>query len=148
MMRARRGFTLWEMTIVLALVALGTALVVPNWIDFEGSPAPVPGESVVALLRDARRVAIEGKQTVAVRIDPATKHFRVDTTGVSGTGALIDGSLEVGAYESLDTDLQRLQFVFLPSGAAMGDSVLVRGTDGPFLLTVDPWSGVVVLNAR
>jgi prepilin-type N-terminal cleavage/methylation domain-containing protein len=148
MMRARRGFTLWEMTIVLALVALGTALVVPNWIDFDASPIPVPGESVVALLRDARRVAIEGKQTVAVRIDPSTRYFRVDTTGVSGTGALVEGELQVGAYEALETDLPRVQFVFLPSGAALGDSVLVRGSDGPFLLTVDPWSGQVVLNAR
>src|SRR5262249_54885580 len=102
-MRARAGFTLWEMAIVLALVALTAALVVPSWVDFGENTSATPGQPLVALLRDARKVAIDQSQTVSVRVDPTTLLYRVDTTGTNGTGLLIDGTLEMGTYETLET---------------------------------------------
>lgn len=148
MMRARRGFTLWELTIVLALVALGTALVIPNWVNLDDPPAPVPGETLLALLRDARRFAIEQRQTVAVRIDPTTRYYRIDTTGVNGTGALLEGEIQLGAYETLETDRPRLQYIFQPTGAALGDTVVVRGSEGQVMIALDAWSGTTVAYAR
>jgi len=146
-MRPRRGFTLWEMAVVLALTALTAAVVIPNWSDFGTAPPALPGDAVVALLRDARRHAIDSSQTVSVRIDPSSLYFRVDTTGANGTGVLADGTLGVGTYETLITDLPRLQYVFRPTGAAMGDTVLVRG-DISVMIAVDAWSGETVRYAR
>ena len=148
MRRARRGFTLWEISIVLALVALSAVLVIPAWTDLGDTPPPLPGDAVVALLRDARKVAIERSMTVAVRIDPASNYYRVDTTGVSGTGVLADGTLALGAYETLVTDLYRLQYIFRPTGAGLGDSVVVRGNELTVLLALDPWSGQTQMYAR
>jgi prepilin-type N-terminal cleavage/methylation domain-containing protein len=147
-MSGRRAFTLWEMTIVLALVALGTALVVPNWIDFGQGERETPGGAFAALLRDARRVAIQQSQTVAVRIDPSSMYYRIDTTGTAGTGLLVDGTLPMGTYESLETELPRLQYVFRPTGAALGDTVLLRGAEFTAMVAIDPWSGQAVFHAR
>jgi prepilin-type N-terminal cleavage/methylation domain-containing protein len=146
-MRARRGFTLWEMAIVLALTALATAMVLPNWTDFGATPPALPGDAVVTLLRDARRVAIEQMQTVSVRIDPSSLYFRVDTTGASGTGMFADGTLQMSSYESLETNLPRLQYVFRPTGAAIGDSVTIRG-DMSVMVAVDSWNGEALRYAR
>jgi hypothetical protein len=42
----------------------------------------------------------------------------------------------------LVTDLPRLQYVFRPTGAAFGDTVIVRGGSLPLTIRIDPWSGV------
>ena len=147
-MRLRRGFTLLEMAIILAVMAVSAALVIPAYTDLGLTPPVLPGNALVVLLRDARRLAIEQSLTVAVRVDPATNYFRVDTTGVYGTGMFVDGTLEIGAYESLRTDLPRLQYVFRPSGAALGDTVTVQGNSISAVLAVDAWSGEAVMYAR
>ena len=146
-MRARRGFTLWEMTIVFALVAISVAIVIPSWTEDAPPPPPLPGDALVTLLRDARRVAMERSQTVAVRIDPASGYYQVDTTGAMGTGFLVDGTLSIGSSEALVTDRPRLQYLFRPSGAALADTVLVRG-EYSVLVAVDAWSGQAVRYAR
>jgi prepilin-type N-terminal cleavage/methylation domain-containing protein len=147
-MMRRSGFTLWEMTIVLALVALTATLVVPYWVDFGDNPSPTPGDPVIALLRDSRKLAIDNAQTVSVRLDPSTHYYRVDTTGAAGTGLYAEGKLEMGAYETLETDLKRLRYFFRPTGAALGDTVAVRGGEYAIMLAVDPWSGYPVVHAR
>ena len=146
-MRARRGFTLWEMTIVLALVAISAAIVIPAWTDLGMTPSAQPGEVIVSLLRNTRKHAIENSQTVALRIDPTTGYYRVDTTGANGTGMFVDGQIEMSAYESLETDATRLQFIFRPTGAAMGDTVRVRG-EQTVMVGVDSWSGHALVYAR
>ena len=147
-MKSRRGFTLWEMTIVLALVALTSALVIPNWVDFGDNPAATPGDAVVRLLNDARKLAIDQSQSVSVRIDPSSLYYRVDTTGARGTGLYADGTLEMSTYETLDTDLKRLTFFFRPTGAALGDTVAVHGGEYAVTLAVDSWSGYPLVYAR
>lgn len=149
MMRARRGFTLWEMSIVLGITALVAAVVIPAFgLKFGTDPVAQAGDVIVPLLRDARRTAIDWNQTVTVRVDPASGLYEVDTTGASGTGMYVTGQLELNAWESIQTDLQRLQYVFRPTGAAFGDSVIVRGTGAAALVVVDPWSGVPYVYAR
>jgi prepilin-type N-terminal cleavage/methylation domain-containing protein len=147
-MRARRGFTLLEMAIVLALMAISAALVIPAYTDLGTIPRVLPGNALLTLLRDARRLAIEQSLTVAVRVDPATNYYRVDTTGAFGSGMMVDGTLEIGAYESLRTDLSRLQYTFRPSGSALGDTVTVQGNSITAVLAIDPWSGQAGLYAR
>lgn len=146
--RSRRGFTLWEMAVVMAIIAVSAVVVVPRmWLSFgEDRPAQT-GEALLSLLRDARRVAIERNQVVYVNLDPASQRFRVDTSGIAGTGMLAEGMLETGGWETLVTTLPRLRYVFRPTGAALGDSVRVRGNES-VLVTVDPWSGEAMVHAR
>ncbi|HKS06008.1 MAG TPA: prepilin-type N-terminal cleavage/methylation domain-containing protein [Gemmatimonadaceae bacterium] len=148
MMRARRGFTLWEMSIVLAISAVAALLVIPAWSNLGENQPPEAGNMITSLLRDARRVAIANRQTVVVRVDPVSGMFRVDTAGAAGTGLYSDGTLTVNAWESLETDLARLTFVFRPTGAAWGDSVLVRGAEQTIVVSLNPWTGEPVTYAQ
>jgi prepilin-type N-terminal cleavage/methylation domain-containing protein len=150
MMRARRGFTLWEMSIVLAITALVAAVVIPAMVgpQFGNDPVPQVGDQIVGLLRDARRAAIDYDQTITVRVDPTSGFYQVDTTGAYGTGVYSQGQLDLSAYESLVTDLPRLVYVFRPTGAAFGDSVGVRGANGAATVFVDPWSGMPYADPR
>lgn len=147
-LRARTGFTLWEMAIVLAVMAVSAVIVIPRITDLGAVPPAMPGDAVMSALRDARRAAIERGVTVTLRIDPANGLYRADTTGIAGTGMLAEGALDVSMWETLVTDEPRLMWVFRPSGAAFGDTVRVRGNAGVVLVSVDPWSGVPIADAR
>lgn len=148
MPRARGGFTLWEMAIVLAVMSVAAILVAPAITRLGEAPPPRTGDVFLALLRDARKAAIERNAIVTLLLDPVSGHFRADSVGAGGAGLLAEGTLALGATETMETTLPRLRFVFRPTGAALGDSVLVRGIGETFLITVDPWSGVARTDAR
>lgn len=148
MNRTRRGFTLLEMAIVLAIMAVSALLVAPALARMgEGKP-PGAGEDVVKLLNDARKIAIERNETVTLRLDPTSGRYRADTVGVGGSGELGEGAMTLGAQETLITDLPRLTYVFHPTGATFADTVLVRGAGSSALVSVDPWNGVAHASAR
>ena len=146
--RARGGFTLFEMSIVLAVMAVCAVLVAPALTRLGERPPAKTADAVLAVLRDARKAAIDRSATVVLRIDPVSGRFRADTTGVGGTGLLAEGALTLGATETLETTLPRLRYIFRPTGAAFADSVLVRGFGEAVLVSVDPWSGVARTDAR
>jgi prepilin-type N-terminal cleavage/methylation domain-containing protein len=146
--RNRRGFTLLEMGIVLAIMAVSALLVAPALARMgEGKP-PAVGDDVVKLLGDARKIAIERNETVTLRLDPVSGRYRADTVGIAGAGELGEGAMSLGAQETLVTDQPRLVFVFHPTGSAFADSVLVRGAGAAALVYVDPWNGVAHTYAR
>lgn len=146
--RPRRGFTLLEMGIVLAIMAVSAMLVAPALSRMGQGKPPGAGEDVMRLLSDARKIAIERNETVTLRLDPTTGRYRADTVGVAGSGELGEGTLALGAQETLVTDLPRLVYVFHPTGSAFADTVLVRGTGATTLVSVDPWNGVAYAIAR
>jgi prepilin-type N-terminal cleavage/methylation domain-containing protein len=143
MSRARRAFTLLELSIVLAILGIAAIVVVPQFVGarFGNDPAPVAGDLVMGLMRSARTAAIQYGQTVTVHLDPTSGMYEVDTTGAYGTGIYLASTLEMSAWESISTDQPRLKFVFRPNGAAYGDSVLVHGQSGSAMVMPDPWSG-------
>ena len=147
-MRTRSGFTLWEISLVFAVLVITLVLAAPALVDFGTSKAETEADGLLALLRDARRQAVHQSALVAVRVDPTSGQYRVDTTGVNGMGTLYTGRLELGGATVLVTDLARLQFLFQPTGASFSDSVGVRGPAGTVMVTVDPWSGVAHADAR
>ncbi len=146
--RARRGFTLWEMTMVFAVMAITALIVVPQWLRLGAAESRGAADAMLALLRDARRLAIVANQVVALRMDPESGAYRIDTTGVNGSGEFASGQLNLGALEALESVQPRLQFVFRPTGATFGDTLIVRGADGAVLIAVDPWSGEAAAHAR
>jgi prepilin-type N-terminal cleavage/methylation domain-containing protein len=147
-MHARRGFTLLEMGIVLAIMAVSAMLVVPALSRMGQGKPPGVGEDVVKLLGDARKVAIERNETVTLRLDPTSGRYRADTVGVAGSGELGEGTMVFGAQETLVTDLPRLVFVFSPTGSTVADTVLVRGAGASALVSVDRWNGVAYAAPR
>jgi len=142
MRRGRRGFTLWELSMVLLVMAVAATLAAPAFARF-GAEQPSRGaDQLVGLLRDARKVAFDHNATVTVRIDPKTLKFQVDTATPIGGGKFAEGVLDLGMTERLDTSLLRLTYVFQSSGAAFADSVVVRGGNVPLVVKVDSWNGL------
>ena len=141
-MHTRRGFTLLEMSITLAVMAVASILVVPALVDLGRTPPHQTAEGLLSLLKASRTLAIDSNTTVTVLLDPVSGKYRVDSTGVFGSGPVTEGQLEVGAVEMMVTELTRLQYTFRPTGAGFGDTVRVRGIDSAVVITVDPWSGV------
>lgn len=142
MMRARRGYTLWELTMVLLVLAIAATLAVPAFSDFGRDPQPTGADAMLGLLKDARKAAIDFNANVTLRLDPMTLRYEADTSSVGGYGVLATGTLDLGLSRTLVTDLPRLQYVFRPTGAAFGDTVVVRGGPLPLTIRLDPWSGV------
>ncbi len=147
-MRWRRGFTLWETALVLAVLAVTLVLAAPAMVDFGAIRAQTDAEPVLALLRDARHEAIATGTVATLRLDPATGRWRVDTTGVAGMATLASGAIDLGGSTTLVTDADRLQFIFQPTGASFADSVGVRGQNGTVMVLVDPWTGVPRAESR
>jgi prepilin-type N-terminal cleavage/methylation domain-containing protein len=152
MTRARRtirpGFTLWELTMVLLVLAIAGTLAVPAFARF-GTEQPTQGaDGILGLLRDARKASLDYDATVTLRLDPKTLKYQADTATASGAGTLATGVLDMGMTETLESDHDRLLYIFRPTGAAFADTVVVHGGTVPLVVRVDPWSGVARADSR
>ena len=148
MMRARRGFTLWELTMVLLIMSIAATLAAPAFARLGADKPAGAADAMIGLLHDARKAAITFNATTTLRLDPKTLKYELDTSGVNGFGPLATGTLDLGPTQSLLTDQLRLQYVFRPTGAAFADTVVVRGGEVPLVVRVDPWSGVARADSR
>jgi prepilin-type N-terminal cleavage/methylation domain-containing protein len=147
-MRCRRGYTLLEMSITLAVLAIASALVVPALVNFGETPARRTAGELLGVLAASRKLAIDSNVAVVLVLDPSTGRYRADSTGPFGSGPVTEGSFATDAMELFVTDQARLVWRFRSTGAASGDTVLVRGTNESLLVVVDPWNGVAWTDAR
>jgi prepilin-type N-terminal cleavage/methylation domain-containing protein len=144
----RRGFTLWELTMVLLVMAIAATLSAPAFGRL-GTEQPSKGaDRILGLLHDARKAAFDFNATVTLRLDPKTRKYQLDTATWRGKGTLAAGILDVGTTETLVSDLPRLVYVFRPSGAAYADTLVVHGGETPLVVRVDPWTGVARADAK
>jgi prepilin-type N-terminal cleavage/methylation domain-containing protein len=146
--RARAGFTLWELTMVLLVMAIAGLLAAPAFARFGTEQPPGGADAMIGLLHDARKAAIDYDATVTLRLDPKTLKYQADTSGVTGFGTLAAGYLDLGLAQTLVSDQPRLQYVFRPTGAAFADTVVVRGGPVALIVRVDPWNGVARADSR
>ncbi|MEP6493510.1 MAG: prepilin-type N-terminal cleavage/methylation domain-containing protein [bacterium] len=138
----RSGFTLWELTMVLLVMAIAATLAAPAFVRFGNDQPSGAADLMIGLLHDARKASLDYNATVTLRLDPKTLNYQVDTSGVNGFGRLAGGKLDLGLTQTLATDQVRLQYIFRPTGATFADTVVVHGGDRPLIVRVDPWSGV------
>jgi prepilin-type N-terminal cleavage/methylation domain-containing protein len=140
--RARHGFTLWELTMVLLVMSIAATLAAPAFARLGSERPATAADAMLGLLHDARKASIDYNATITLRLDPKSLKYEVDTSGAGGAGVLASGTLDLGLTQTLETDQPRLQYVFRPTGAAFSDTVVVRGGPRPLVVRVDPWSGV------
>jgi prepilin-type N-terminal cleavage/methylation domain-containing protein len=155
--RARRGFTLLEVAVVLAITVIGSLLVLPRWnrpvaVDVAGADAllddDTPGTLLARALVTARGHAIAWRQVVTVRLDVPNRTMRADTSGAAGSGVWYEGPLPLAAGESLEPGDLLTSVTFHPSGAAFGPSLRVRHGEGWVAVDLDALSGDVSRRAR
>ncbi len=143
MIRSHRGFTLMEMIICMAIMAIASSLVVPALVDLGRTPQQRrTADALLSVLNASRKIAIAHNVTVTVVLDPKSGDYRVDSTGYFGAGMVIQSQIDLLGMETMSTDAPRLNYTFHPTGAAMGDTVRIRGMDSSVVVQVDPWSGV------
>ena len=152
--RLRRGFTLLETAIVLAITVIGGLLVLPQWNAARSVPAgatasagssEAPGESLVGALLEARERAILRRQVVTVRLNRELALVRMDTTGGNGTGLWVEQPLLLGDGATLETREPITLVEFHPSGSAISDALPIRSRAGWSAIIVDAWTGEVRL---
>lgn len=133
---------------VLLVMSIAATLAVPAFARFGADQPRGPADAMIGLLRDSRTVALDYDATATLRLDPRTLRYRLDTSGVNGSGTFTEGRLDLGIAQTLATDKPRLQYVFLPTGAAFADTAIVRGGNVPWIVRVDAWSGVARADSR
>jgi prepilin-type N-terminal cleavage/methylation domain-containing protein len=138
----RRGFTLWELTMVLLVMSIAATLAVPAFARLGSERPATAADAMLGLLHDARKASIDYNATTTLRLDPKTLKYQVDTAGVDGFGELAAGTLDLGMSQTLESTQPRLQYIFRPTGATFADTVVVRGGPRQLTIRVDPWSGV------
>ena len=131
-----------EMTIVMAIMAIASGLVVPALVDFGRTPQRRTADALLSLLNATRRLAIDSSVTATLVLDPKSGDYRIDSTGFSGAGLVLQSQIDLLGMDAMVTELPRLTFTFQRTGAAIGDTVRIRGADSSVVVSIDPWSGV------
>ena len=138
------GFTLLELLVVLAVIAVTLALVVPELGSSERTLYSAEVRSAAALLKQARRLAIvRGVETAAVlessaagaaqgasAAGPAALHWRGDALRLAYQDV----------REETWTEVERIELLFRPQGSS-GGTVHFLGQGFHGRIHVDPISG-------
>ena len=144
-MSARRGFSLIEVIIVLALLGLTTGLAVPALLSVLQSDGR--HESVRAaheLLETGRSLALERGTRVEIVVDSATGRYWMSAHDDSAH-AVTSGSIPLSDGARLELSRGRARFAWDARGVAMADTLVIVTDEGRTRLAVVPWTGAVVV---
>ncbi|MBI3567534.1 MAG: prepilin-type N-terminal cleavage/methylation domain-containing protein [Gemmatimonadetes bacterium] len=130
-----RGFTLVEIVVVLALLALSAAVSVPAFSAVATrSSTHEAAAQVTALLEGARSRALARGYESQLTIDAA--HARVWQAEPDSTFVL-----DLPADCHLASDKARLHVRFAADGSAAADAIVVRCDRGTAVIAADAWTG-------
>lgn len=140
--RARRGFTLIELIVVLIIMGVVLSTATPAFTVRGSSTADDAVERIASVLRSARRTALHTARVTTVTIDPAGGRVWVRTAGEPVT---LDTTflLPLPANAQLTSATARAAFTFDARGLAAGDELVVISNRGSAAVTVDPANGDV-----
>jgi general secretion pathway protein H len=146
--RAQAGFTLLELTAVLALMALFLGLVLPNLLrswERENHRAALRG--LIAALRTARSEAVTGRRKVRLFLNLKTGHYRLEG---SGQGGVLTGmGLTDARLVWQNPGKSRGYIAFYGDGSSSGGKLaLVEPSGRQHLLEVQPITGKVALGTE
>ncbi len=142
---APKGFTLLELLVVLALVALVLALVPPMFSrGVSGTELRATARIFTAELRGARSEAIARNAEVAFTIDVEAGSYGVGAA--AGSRRVPEGlTLVLVTAESEQVGLRRGSIRFFPDGSSTGGRITVSRGDKAYDVTVDWLTGRVSL---
>lgn len=143
------GFTLLEIMLVLAILALASVLVVPNLGNLETRTFSAQVRQATSLLNHARRMAVvEGQPRVAsfyaAGADETALPEAQASVGTWHAGAATTlGFRDSTEQESAIDDL--LEISFFPEGGSTGGTLLLEQDGQRLAIAIDPFTGRVNL---
>ena len=139
-MRSRRGVTLIELVVVIALMAIIAGVVTPAFRAASPASDVSATAQLSAVVRAARARAIERATVVTLTVDPTTGRFWIDHPDTSGTITLSAQATLSGA--------DRVHFRFRPTGEVAADPLAVTESGVSRAVRVNQWTGEVTIGAR
>lgn len=116
------GFTLVELLIALALVAVLSAMMAPMLLPSAGRTLQASGQELAQYLRETRRQARAKRQTHIFTVDTANQRYQRE--GSERWQDLPDGmTVELTTARSLLDTSSRGRIVFNPDGSSTGGRV-------------------------
>ena len=141
---AVRGFSLMELVVVLAVLAIAAAVVAPavgRTVDSVRARAEVG--AVAAFLRAAREQAVTRQQALEVLIDNGTHALVVRRAGREGDAAVLT-SRAVSPLLRIEADPPPPRVTFLPHGMSSGARFAVAAPGSrAYVIAVDALTGRV-----
>lgn len=148
-----RGFTLLELVIVLAIVALGAFVVAPNFSGMNARTFNAQVREANALLNYSRRTAVvTGQPAAAVFV--ADGGNGEDASAGEAAAGLRRGTDEVWSRPGIEVAYRdsagqqinvenRVEIIFYPEGGSTGGELTLRQNDRSAVISIDPFSGRV-----
>lgn len=139
-----RGFSLMELVVVLAILAIGAAVVAPGVVrTADGVRARAEVGAVAAFLRSAREHAVTRRQAMEVRLDAET-HTLVMRQAGSGGESIVQATRAVSTLLRIAVDPPAPSVTFLPHGMSTGARFAIATSGMPaYVVTVDALTGRV-----
>lgn len=135
------GFTLVELLVVLAMMALVAALAAPRIGPMTRGGLVAAAEEVAGALREARTRSLAEGRPVAVEIDTAVGRIAAGGRRALRTPPEVRIALIVAAAERISDTSGRIRF--LPDGSSTGGRVTLRRGERTIDVGVD-WLGGAV----
>ncbi|MBW3621934.1 MAG: GspH/FimT family pseudopilin [Armatimonadetes bacterium] len=104
--RSNQGFTLIEVIVVLMFMVIAAAIIMPRFSQFQrAGHARDTARNVMALVREARELAVETQRTVALEADPSTRSLVLRFEDAAMTAQNSPGTrvLSFGGNNTLET---------------------------------------------
>lgn len=141
---AQRGFTMLELIVVLAIMALVTGLAIPALTSGSGTELRASARTMVTAFRKARNKAVSTNDSAVLTIDVETREFLVP--GEKTARKLPDGvDLDLFAARSQLESETRGGIRFFPDGSSTGGRVTLSAEAGKFAVNVDWMTGRIEL---
>jgi len=138
-----RGFTLAELVVVVAVVAIITAVSVPTlWTYFRSAALRGGAEEAVTVMNGARQLAIRLNTTVCVTNDGTAVQYHVGTCSAApwtGPGTEASGNVRLANGITLG-GTNNLCFNYLGAGSATPAPCVANGT----LTVTNPTGGATL----
>lgn len=124
-----RAFSLLELLVVLAIVALASTILVPAFTGGAGAELQVAARDLASGLRYARSHALTHGDEVTLTLDVYDRRFEISGSDI---GRDLPSSVELSLYtarsELLDGNTAAIRF--FPDGSSTGGRITVTGANG------------------